>query len=110
MLTLCSMKRSMKMIAMMQKMDTMMAADRRDASSTKSRCNMLPNINKLFMWKKRSNEKSMLFTVLSSMLTPTQARKIALMKPSKTASELVMLAPNTSAATTRCTPRSMTDI
>ena len=40
-----------------------------------------------------------------AMLTPIQARKIALINI-----ESVMLAPNTSAATTRCTPRSMTDI
>ena len=81
------MMRSMKMIAMMRKMDTMMEADPRDKSSTKTRCNMLPNINSLCMLKKRSNEESMLCTVLSSLLTPDQARKITLITPSKTASE-----------------------
>ena len=107
MLKLCNMMRSMKMIAMMRKMDTMMEADPRDKSSTKTRCNMLPNINSLCMLKKRSNEESMLCTVLSSLLTPDQARKIALITPSKTASESANLASSTSAATARSNPRRM---
>ena len=98
MLKLCNMMRSMKMIAMMRKMDTMMEADPRDKSSTKTRCNMLPNINSLCMLKKRSNEESMLCTVLSSLLTPDQARKIALIMPLKTAFESVNFASSASAA------------
>ena len=71
---------------------------------------MLPTINKLCMLQKCHNEESMLRIMLIGLLTLDQARKIALVMPSKTASESVTLAPSTSAATTRCTPRSMTDI
>ena len=93
----------------MYEMHVITEARPRRKSSVKMRCNMISTINSLFMLKKRNTEESMLQTALSSLLTPDRARKIALVMPPKTASESVMLASSTSAATTRCTPRSMTD-
>ena len=101
------MKHGTETSATVHAMHTITEAKARRKSSVKMRCNIMPTINSLCMLKKRSTEENMLHRVLSSLLTPDQARKIALITPSKTASESVNLVSSTSAATARSNPRRM---
>ena len=92
------MKHGTETSATVHAMHTITETKARRKSSVKMRCNIMPTINSLCILKKRSTEENMLHSVLSSLLTPDQARKIALIMPLKTAFESVNFASSASAA------------